>query len=149
MPASCSGVFANSGERRQAACAPQINQRARLVAQKVRSIFASAFSRLFLSPLRDFAVVSAQQDFRNSPTTKLRRARVLRCLQQPFAKTVVVRALFVSVNTGEKPANCSRQNQSCGPAVRQHIIADGYFRVDQMVHYSMIDAFVMPADDNE
>src|SRR6476660_4192269 len=101
MRASCSGVFANSGGRRQAACAPQINQSARLVAQKVWSIFARAFSRLFLSPLRDFAVVSAEQDFRNFPTTTLRRARILRCLQQPFAKTVVVRGLFVAENTGE------------------------------------------------
>src|SRR6478672_11646156 len=101
MPASCSGVFANSGERRQAACAPQINQSARLVAQKVRSIFASTFSRLFLSPLRDFAVVSAQQGFRNFPTTKLRRARVLRCLQQSLAKTVVMRGLVVVDNDGD------------------------------------------------
>ena len=34
-------------------------------------------------------------------------------------------------------------------AIRQHVIADGNLRVDQMLGHAVIDPFVMTADDDE
>ena len=60
-----------------------------------------------------------------------------------------MRGLFIAENTGDQSHNCINQNHSCDRAIRQHIIADGNFLIDQMFHDSMIDAFVMPTDDDQ
>src|SRR5207248_11797039 len=121
----------------------------RLFAQQIGSIFARAFLRLLFSPRCDFAVISAQQDFRNFPAAEFRRACVLWPLQQTFAKTVLVGGLFVAKNTGDQSHNRINENYRSDCTVRQHIIADGYFLIDQMFNYSMVNAFVMATDDNE
>src|SRR5207248_9176854 len=119
------------------------------IALLVRSIFVRTFSRLLFSPLRDFAVIAAQQDFRNLPATRLRGACVLRCLQQTFTKTVVVGGLFIAENALDQTDNRINENDSCDCTIRQHIIADRYFLIDQIFNYSMVNAFIMATDDDE
>src|SRR6266699_5568781 len=90
-----------------------ISLSSRLFAQQIVSIFARAFLRLLFSPRCDFAVISAQQDFRNFPAAEFRRACVLWPLQQTFAKTVVVGGLFVAENTGDESDNRINEDDSC------------------------------------
>src|SRR5207253_10514508 len=72
-----------------------------LIAEQVGSIFARPFLRLLFPPCCNLCVISTQQDLRNFPITRFCGTRVLRCLQESPAKTVVMRGLFVAENTGD------------------------------------------------
>src|SRR4051812_35794256 len=64
--------------------------------QQIGPVLLSPSPCLFPPPLRDFAVVTRQQDIRHRPSAEFRWPRVLRSFEQTTAETVVCRRLLVS-----------------------------------------------------
>src|SRR6478752_7237615 len=67
-----------------------------LFIEQIRAVFACALDCLLFTPLRDFCVISREQNVRNFRTTEVGRPRVLRRLQETVAEAVVRSRLLMA-----------------------------------------------------
>ncbi len=94
-------------------------------------------------------MVSGKQNLRDLPSAKIGWPGVLRTLEQADAETIVGRGLVVAQHPRQKSNDRIDKDDRSDGTVRQHIIADGNFLVHEVLDNSVIDPFVVAAEDNE
>ena len=102
---------------------------------------------LFLPPLGDSLVVTAQQDFRHRVTTKFTWPSVLRGFQESIScrERVVLVAPLISQYAGYKSHEAVDQDHSRNFSAVQDEIPDGDFVGPQDVDDSLVKTFVSAA----
>src|SRR5437016_1114447 len=120
-----------------------------LPCEQIGAALACARHRLLAPPLCDLAMIAGQQHIGHPEPAELRRARVLRPLEQAFAgKTLRLCGKLVSQHTRNEPRDrldhCQRRHLA---AVENEIS-----QRNLLVHPAqdaLVDAFVAPADEDQ
>ncbi len=101
------------------------------------------------APFLDLAVVAGEQHFRHGHTSKIGGTRVLRKVEQLAGEGFVRQRLFFPEHAGNEARQGIDDHGSRQSPVRQDIIPNADFLVDQPITNPLIDAFVVTAQQNQ
>ena len=117
--------------------------------KQIRTIFFRTPERLLLPPFRDVCVIPGEENLRDFPTTEVSRPGILWSFEQSGTETIICGGLFVTENAGQQSDNGIDQHDRSDRSIGQHVIANRNLQINQMFDHAVIDAFIMPADDDE
>jgi len=94
-------------------------------------------------------MVAAEQDLGDVVFAKRVGASVLGIFEQGLGEAFIDRRGCVAKDTGAQAHDRVNDNDGCGFATRQDIVADGEFLIDEVFVDALINAFVATADEHE
>ena len=117
--------------------------------QKVGPDTPGFFERFFATPPRDFFMIAAQQNFWDAPAAKFRRTRVLGKFKESRGEGIIACAFGGAKHSGDETDDGVDEDDGGNYAVGQDVISDGDLVIHEMIDDSLIDPFVMTAQDDE
>src|ERR1022692_2337458 len=107
-----------------------------------------------LPPAADFFVISAQQNIRHLPSSKLGGTRVLRAIEHGPRMSAILKGLehcrrFVAQYTRQQAGHGVNYDRRRQLAAAQHIIPYGQLVIGQMLGHALVHAFITPANEQQ
>src|SRR6187549_756806 len=94
-------------------------------------------------------MIAAQQDFRDTPAAKLGGTRVLGKFKESRGEGIIPCALGGAEHSGNEADDGVDEDDGSNCAIGQDVISDGDLLIHEMIDDSLIDPFVMTAEDDE
>ena len=102
-----------------------------------------------MPPFLNRRMVAAEQDFGDLPAFVFGGAGVVRMVEDPGGKRILLGRLLVAKDAGDEPHDGIRNDQCGQHPAGENIVADGNFVIDEVIRHALVDAFIVAAEKNE
>ena len=126
-----------------------VTVRKRHFPKQIGTFFSRLQQGVFMPPLFDIRMMTAEQDLRHFLAPPHRRLGILRIFQKSVIMTFVLKAEIIRQHLRNHPADTVRQHQCRQFAAGQNIIPDGNLLIDIFIQHPLINTFVMTAQDHQ
>ena len=119
------------------------------ISQHLRSTLEGRAQGFIPAPAVDMRLIAVQKNRRNRQPAVFARARILGVFEQTAGKALVYAGILAAEHARHQPGYRVHQNQRAELAAGKHIVAHGNFLVDHQIDCALVDALVVPAQENQ